>query len=64
MNVKKSVFGSNSEKSVYKHLKSVWENEYNIYHNLPYANIFAINQAYYYDLNKYEHIIHHLNLTK
>jgi hypothetical protein len=39
MGIRKSVFGSNSEKRNYEKLCRVWGEEYSIYHNLPFLNI-------------------------
>ena len=50
MTIRESVFGSKSEERVYGHLKSVWGDTINIYHNLPFANVIDINSI---DLNYY-----------
>ncbi len=41
MGVKESVYGSYSERKNYEILKSRWEKKYQIYHNLPFLNIFT-----------------------
>ncbi len=43
MTMRRSVFGSNSERKLYKDLTSRWGSKMNIYHNLPFCNIFDIN---------------------
>jgi len=42
MGVRKSIFDSREEKSLYHHLKSVWGDKLNIYPNLPFTKIFDI----------------------
>jgi len=39
MGIRNSVFGSKSEREVFKAIKSEWGKEYNIWHNLPFAQI-------------------------
>jgi hypothetical protein len=43
MGINKSVFGSNAERSHYEKLERVWGDKYNIWHNLPYLNVFNVN---------------------
>lgn len=43
MAIRKSVFGSNSEKRNYEKLCRVWGESYSIYHNLPFLNIVDLN---------------------
>lgn len=52
MALRETVFGSKSEERVFEHLKSVWNDKFNLFHNLPFAQIFDINTI---DLNKYVH---------
>lgn len=42
MVLKETVFGSKSEEKVFEHLNSVWKDKFNIYHNLPFAQIFDV----------------------
>lgn len=41
MGVKNDVFQSKSERRNYHKLESVWGNDYRIYHNLPFLNVFT-----------------------
>ena len=41
--IRKSVFGSNSERKHYKHLARNWGDRYRIYHNLPFLNVFDVS---------------------
>ncbi|MEO8399829.1 MAG: hypothetical protein ABI550_08465, partial [Ignavibacteriaceae bacterium] len=43
MGVKKLVFGSNSERKNFEKLCINWSKNYKIYHNLPFLNIFDLN---------------------
>lgn len=43
MSLKEHIFGSNSEKELYYHLKSIWGRDYNLYPGLKFANIFNID---------------------
>lgn len=43
MGINKSVFASMAERSHYEKLKRTWGNQYNIWHNLPYLNVFNVN---------------------
>lgn len=40
MGVHKTVFGSNQERKYYKKLTKTWDNQLNIYHNLPFLSVF------------------------
>jgi hypothetical protein len=40
MAIKKSVFGSKAERNYYDKLARTWGDKYNIWHNLPYLNVF------------------------
>jgi len=39
--VRKSVFGSSMEKRCFRKLNETWGKKYNIYHNLPFLNVFT-----------------------
>ena len=43
MSVKKSVFASFSEKEIFYKLQRVWSEKYKIYHNLPFLNVFRLD---------------------
>jgi len=42
MGIRGNVFGSNKEKHLYQELCKTWGNDYNIYHNLPFLNVFTV----------------------
>lgn len=46
MGVKKNVFGSKLEQRNFYKLSRTWGNEYRIYHNLPFLNIFTPQNVY------------------
>ncbi|MBN1436303.1 MAG: DUF2726 domain-containing protein [Sedimentisphaerales bacterium] len=41
MGVRKSVFGSSMEKQCFRKLRETWGENYNLYHNLPFLNVFT-----------------------
>lgn len=41
--IRKTVFGSESERRLYRSLHQKWNQQYNIYHNLPLAQILSID---------------------
>ncbi|NOZ86216.1 MAG: DUF2726 domain-containing protein [Deltaproteobacteria bacterium] len=41
MGVRKTVFGSNEEKKYYRKLQKTWGQKLNIYHNIPFLNVFT-----------------------
>ncbi|NCB27750.1 MAG: hypothetical protein EOM62_20205 [Bacteroidia bacterium] len=41
MGVRKTVFGSSMEKKCFRKLTETWAKDYNIYHNLPFLNVFT-----------------------
>ncbi|WP_310410315.1 hypothetical protein [Chamaesiphon sp. OTE_8_metabat_110] len=43
MGINKSVFASKAERSHYEKLSRNWGSKYNIWHNLPYLNVFNVN---------------------
>lgn len=43
MGINKSVFASKAERSHYEKLSIIWGDKYNIWHNLPYLNVFNAN---------------------
>lgn len=46
MGIRKSVFGSRSERTNYEHLCRIWGDSYRVYHNLPFLNIFDTSELY------------------
>lgn len=42
MGVKRRMFGSHQERKNYYKLCIRWSSAYNIYHNLPFLNVFSI----------------------
>lgn len=42
MGICENVFGSNKEKHLYQELCKTWGNNYKIYHNLPFLNVFTV----------------------
>jgi hypothetical protein len=48
MAVKKNVFASKSERLNFSKLERTWGDKYSIYHNLPFLNVFEINDLYDY----------------
>lgn len=51
MGINKSVFASRAERNHYEKLERTWGNKYNIWHNLPYLNVFNVNNIV--DINDY-----------
>jgi hypothetical protein len=51
MALKKSVFASKAERQNYQQLARTWGDKYNIWHNLPYLNVFDTNSIV--DLDDY-----------
>ncbi len=43
-NIRKSVFGSRSERNLYATLTSRWSNRFNVYPNLPFLNIIEVKK--------------------
>jgi hypothetical protein len=41
MGVRKTVFGSDTEKHCYRKLSETWAKDYHLYHNLPFLNVFS-----------------------
>ncbi len=50
MALRETVFGSKSEERVFEHLGSVWKDKFNVFHNLPFAQIFDMDTI---DLKRY-----------
>lgn len=46
MAIKPHVFGSKSERHYYHKLDTKWGIQYRVYHNLPYTNVFALQQGF------------------
>jgi hypothetical protein len=46
----KSVFDNKNERKLYKYLKLIWGNIFNIYPQLPFTKIFDINTL---DVNRF-----------
>jgi hypothetical protein len=55
MGVRKIVFGSKEEKKRFIQLQKTWGKKYNIYHNLPFLNVFTTKEDIFN--NEYEPLI-------
>lgn len=52
MSIKENVFGSGSERLIYKALREKWGKSFNLYHNLPFLNVFSCKDKEFMDFAK------------